>query len=92
MERPAGIRDRRISWFYRLRGEYGSAWVDLSEAHEIAEAGDMKLHLCDYHLEVARLCAAEGKESEAKEHERIAEEMIEEMEYFRKKRVMNDKL
>jgi hypothetical protein len=52
----------------------------------------MKLHLCDYHLEAARLCAVEGKDSETTEHERIAAEMIEETEYFRKKRVMNDEL
>ena len=78
MERPAGIRDRRISWFYRLRGEYGSAWVDLSEAHEIAEAGDMKFFLCDYHLEVARVCRDEKKETEAAEHTRITSELIEE--------------
>ena len=39
----------------------------------------MKLHLCDYHLEVVRLCMAEGKESEAAEHERKTEKLIEEM-------------
>jgi hypothetical protein len=72
--------------FYRLRGEFDSARVDLSEALEIAEAGDMKLHLCDYHLEAARLCRDEKKETDAVEHERIAEGMIEEMEYYRRKR------
>jgi hypothetical protein len=71
--------------FYRLCGEFESAWVDLSEAHEIADAGDMKLHLCDYHLEAARLCTAEGKKNEAEEHMRIAEKLIEETEYFRRK-------
>jgi hypothetical protein len=72
--------------FFRLRGNFDSAWGDLAEVLEIAEAGDMKLFLCDYHLEAARLCTAEGKESEAGEHERIAEELIEETEYFRRKK------
>jgi tetratricopeptide (TPR) repeat protein len=69
----------------RLRGDFENAWADLSEVLEIAESGDMKLHLCDFHLEAARLCIAEGKKTEAAEHSRKAEELIEETGYFRRR-------
>ncbi len=46
--------------------------------------GEMKLHLVDYHLEAARVCRDEGKEREAGEHLRIAEEMIQETGYLRR--------
>ena len=84
---PLGLLARAA--FFRLRGEFGLAWVDLSEAREIAEAGDMKLHLCDYHLEAARLCRDEKKETEAAEHARKASALIEETGYFRRKKDEN---
>ena len=45
----------------------------------------MKLHLCDYHLEAARLCEAQGKTSDAAEHSRTADALIEETGYYRRK-------
>jgi len=45
----------------------------------------MKLFICDYHLEAARLCQAEGKTSDAAEHSRTADALIEETGYFRRK-------
>jgi tetratricopeptide (TPR) repeat protein len=86
---PRGLLARAA--FYRLQGDFNSAWGDLSEANEIADAGDMKLHLCDYHLETARLCADEGKKNEAEEHMRIAEKLIEATEYFRRKKELKIK-
>ncbi|NUM79114.1 hypothetical protein HUU40_32555, partial [candidate division KSB1 bacterium] len=43
----------------RSQNEFALAWADLEEAREIAERGEMKLHLADYHLEACRLCLAE---------------------------------
>ncbi|MDQ1350287.1 MAG: hypothetical protein QG657_588 [Acidobacteriota bacterium] len=56
---------------------------------EIAETGEMKLHLCDYHLEAGRLCSAEGKKTEAAEHVHIAAELIEKTGYYRRKKELS---
>ena len=40
---------------YRAQGEFAKAWEDLEEAREIAERGEMNLHLVDYHLEACRV-------------------------------------
>jgi tetratricopeptide (TPR) repeat protein len=69
---------------YREMGDYEKAWADLQEAQEIAERGDMKLHLTDYHLEAARLCGAEGKEKEARDHLERAKALIGETGYGRR--------
>jgi tetratricopeptide (TPR) repeat protein len=45
--------------FYRVQNEFPKAWDDLEEAREIAERGEMKLWLVDYHLEACRLCLAQ---------------------------------
>ena len=71
----------------RRMKSFDAARDDLEEAREIAELGDMKLFLCDYHLEAVRLCRDEGDETGAAEHERLAEELIEKTGYGgRKKR------
>ncbi|MFZ5518097.1 MAG: hypothetical protein ACOY90_15740, partial [Candidatus Zhuqueibacterota bacterium] len=44
---------------YRLQSQIPQAWDDLAEAQEIAERGDMKLWLVDYHLEAARVCSCQ---------------------------------
>jgi tetratricopeptide (TPR) repeat protein len=79
---PRGLFAR--AEFHRLRKDYGKAWKDLNEAHEIAESGDMKLYLADYHLIAGGVRRGEGKDDEAAEHARKAGELIEEMEYFRR--------
>jgi len=74
--------------FYRLQNEFAPAWADLEEAREIAERGEMKLFLADYHLEAGRLKSKEQKaksKRQAEEHLAIAKEMIEEMGYGRRK-------
>ena len=79
---PRGLLARAAC--YRLQGLFPKAWEDLNEAKEIAESGDMKLHLVDYHLEAARVCSAEGKTKESKEHYKIAAQLIEETGYHRR--------
>ncbi len=69
---------------YRRQKQFSKAWDDLNEALEITESGSMKLYLTDYHLEAGRLCEAEGKTGEAKEHFKKAAEMIEEAGYHRR--------
>jgi tetratricopeptide (TPR) repeat protein len=75
---------------YRRMGAFSKAREDLDEAEEIAETGDMKLYLCDYHLEAAKLCRDEGNETGAKEHFRTAGRLIEETKYGRRKRLINN--
>jgi len=43
------------AFYYRLQQQFSQAWDDLEQAREIAERGDMKLWLVDYHLETARV-------------------------------------
>ncbi len=68
----------------RLQENFSRAWEDLNEAKEIADLGDMKLHLVDYHLEAARLSSAEGKDADADFHFKTAAKMIEETGYHRR--------
>ncbi|MCK5148182.1 hypothetical protein KAR48_15610 [bacterium] len=58
--REAGTQ-HRLPWallasatFYRLQMNFAKCWTDLDEAREIAEYGQMRLHLTDYHLEACR--------------------------------------
>jgi tetratricopeptide (TPR) repeat protein len=86
---PRGLFARAAC--YRAQNKFAPAWADLEEAREIAERGEMKLHLADYHLEACCLCLAQseqgakGKEQEAKEHLETASAMIEKMGYGRRK-------
>ncbi|MCK4760824.1 MAG: TIR domain-containing protein [Candidatus Aminicenantes bacterium] len=70
--------------YYRESGQYERAWEDLTEALEIIEAGAMKLFLVDYHIEAARLCAAQNKEEEAAAHRQKAKDLIDETGYQRR--------
>jgi tetratricopeptide (TPR) repeat protein len=83
---PRGLFARAA--YYRLHGNLPHAREDLSEALEIAEAGDMRLFICDYHLEAGRVDTADGKETEAKEHFRKAAEIIEKTGYGRRQGVV----
>lgn len=80
---PLGLFAR--AHYHRLCRDFTTAWTDLKEAHEIITLGHMKLYLADYHLEAARVCKEEGKRDEAEEHVGKAEELIEEMQYYRRK-------
>jgi len=85
-ELPRGLIARAAC--YRVQNEFAPALADLEEAREIAERGEMKLYLADYHLEAGRLNIKEQKENskeQAEEHLAIAKEMIEKMGYGRRK-------
>jgi tetratricopeptide (TPR) repeat protein len=86
-ELPQGLLARAEC--YRRQKQFSKAWGDLNEALEIAELGSMKLHLVDYHLEAGRLCEAEGKTVEAKEHFKKAAKLIEETGYHRRDKEVN---
>jgi hypothetical protein len=70
--------------FFRLTGDFNCAATDLEEAREIAEMGDMKLFLCDYLLESARLRRSQGKSMEAQAFFRQAKALIKETGYHRR--------
>jgi tetratricopeptide (TPR) repeat protein len=70
----------------RVLGEYERARTDLDEAQRIAERGEMGLHLCDCHLEAARLCLATGERAQARAHWATAKAMVERMGYHRRDR------
>jgi hypothetical protein len=72
--------------FHRLRGNLTGAEADLAEALEIAERGGMRLHLCDAHLEGARLARRQGDENEARRHLALARKLVVETGYGRRKR------
>ena len=75
---------------YRLQENLSRAWEDLNEAKEIAELGEMKLYLVDYHIEAARVRSTEGKETDARFHLKTAEKMIKETGYHRRdEEIMN---
>ncbi|UCH97585.1 MAG: hypothetical protein JSV88_12250, partial [Candidatus Aminicenantes bacterium] len=75
----------------RLQGLFSRAHQDLQEAKEIAEQGEMKLHLIDYHLETARLCLAQNNPLQAKDHFNTAADMIKKTGYHRRDpEMMND--
>ncbi|MCH8872369.1 hypothetical protein IH824_06285 [candidate division KSB1 bacterium] len=69
--REAGAQDMLpLGYFaraalYRVQQNFAAAWEDLSEAHEIAERGEMRLYLADFHLEACRLHLAQHKAGES---------------------------
>jgi hypothetical protein len=73
----------RAAWF-RFCEDFKAAHKDLDEVLEIAESGKMRLHLCDYHLESARLVLAEQDPATAKDHCDKAEQLIKETVYNRR--------
>ncbi|WP_139282190.1 hypothetical protein [Thiothrix caldifontis] len=54
---PRGYLARAV--FYRTIGDFRCARADLQAMWEIVELNGMRLHLTDYHLEMARLLVAE---------------------------------
>lgn len=80
---PLGLLAR--AELFRVKGEYEKAEAELGEAREIAERGEMKLHLADCSLEEYRILKARGREAEAEQELKKAREMIEEMGYYRRR-------
>jgi tetratricopeptide (TPR) repeat protein len=70
--------------FFRATQDFDQAHKDLDEAKELAESGPMRLHLCDYHLESARLALAENRPDDARAHRREAAQLIESTGYNRR--------
>ncbi len=85
---PLGLLAR--AELYRLTGDYIRAQSDLTEAQRIAERGEMGLHLCDSHLERARLCLAQDYCDKAREHWAMAKAMVERMGYHRRDREVEE--
>jgi tetratricopeptide (TPR) repeat protein len=85
---PCGLLAR--AGYYRCQQDWDRAWGDLEEAREIAERGEMKLHLADYHLESARLCIDEGRKGDAKGHCKEARRLVEECGYHRRDKELKD--
>jgi tetratricopeptide (TPR) repeat protein len=83
-ELPRGLL--RGAEVHRLAGDYCRAQADLVEAQRIAERGEMGLHLCDCHLEWARLHLAQGDRDKAREHWATAKAMVERMGYRRREK------
>ena len=57
---PRGLLARAA--LYRHTHDFARARQDLQEVFDIADGSGMRLHLTDYHLEMARLLVAEEKE------------------------------
>ena len=68
----------------RQRGEYEKGFVELEEAREIVERGEMKLFLADCALECVRLCSAQGDKDRAREESALAKRLVGEMGYHRR--------
>ena len=83
---------------YRLQGDYGKAEKDLQEALEIAERGEMLLHLCDYHLAMAKLLrtrtdqALDQNQPAIAHHLQTAKEVIHQAHYHRRLPELNQLL
>ena len=75
---------------YRHMKDYAKALDDLNEARDIAELGNMKLYLCDYHLEAGRLYRTQGKTKEAGVHFQAAKAIVEETGYGRRRKELMD--
>jgi tetratricopeptide (TPR) repeat protein len=85
---PRGLLAR--AEMYRLTSDYPRAQSDVAEAQRIAERGEMGLHLCDCHLEWARLWLAQGERDQAREHWATAKALIERMGYHRRDREVEE--
>ncbi|MBK8453388.1 MAG: tetratricopeptide repeat protein [Thiofilum sp.] len=81
---PLGLCIR--AHYYRYAKQYTKAHTDLQEVYDIAEHSGMRLHLTDYHLEMARLLIAEGKEpiNKIQDHVDKAEKLINATGYHRR--------
>ena len=85
---PRGLLAR--AELYRQQGDYQEAEKDLQEVFEIAERGEMRLHLCDYHLAIARLLrtrtdqAPDQNQPAITHHLQTAKEIIHQTHYHRR--------
>jgi tetratricopeptide (TPR) repeat protein len=94
---PRGLLARAA--LHRHTRDFARARQDLQEVFDIADSSGMRLHLTDYHLEMARLLVAEAKtltptplpEVEGlQEHTAKAEKLIEATGYHRRDKELTD--
>lgn len=71
----AGQAGNRIDW---------KVWKSKHQFLDIAEPSGMRLHLCDYHLEMARLRKDMGRLEEARKEMNLAKDIIAETGYHRR--------
>ena len=87
---PIGLLARAA--LSRVEGKYKDAWRDLEEAKEIAERGEMRLHLADCALEAARLHLAEGQKDDARAELEKGKGLVEETGYGRRDKEVQELL
>ena len=73
---------------YRQQGDYGKAEKDLQEVFKIADRGEMRLHLCDYHLAMAKLLQTRTDQDQNQaaitHHLQTAKRIIDQTHYHRR--------
>lgn len=79
---PRGLLDRAV--FYSQSQQYDKAQQDLNRAFDIADYSGMRLYLCDYHLEAARLALAQHDHASATQHHTKAQALIKATGYHRR--------
>ena len=83
---------------YRQQSNYAKAEKDLQEVFEIAERGEMQLHLCDYHLAMARFLrtrtdqAPDQNQPAITHHLQAAKKIIHQTHYHRRRPELNQLL
>ena len=85
---PLGLLAR--AELYRQQGNYGKAQKDLQEVFEIADRSEMQLHLCNYHLAMAKLLrtrtdqALDQNQATITHHLQTAQQIIDQTHYHRR--------
>ena len=85
---PRGLLAR--AELHRQQDDYGKAEKDLQEVFEIADRSEMQLHLCDYHLAMAKLLrtridqALDHNQAAITHHLQTAKEIIHQTHYHRR--------
>ena len=94
--RDAGIQDYLArgllarAELHRQQGDYQEAEKVLKEVFEIADRGEMQLHLCDYHLAMAKLLrtrtdqALDQNQAAITHHRQTAQQIIHQTHYHRR--------
>ena len=81
---------------HHQQGNYGKAQKDLQEVREIAERSEMQLHLCDYHLAMAKLLRTRTDQDQNQpaitHHLQSAEKIIDQTHYHRRLPELNQLL
>ena len=91
---PRGLLAR--AELYRQQSNYKEAEKDLQEVFEIAEHGEMQLHLCDYHLAIAKLFRTRTDQDQNQpaitHHLQTAQQIIHQTHYHRRRPELNQLL